>query len=347
MPSLTPRPVVITTGTIVRAVLILLGLFVLWTIADIVLYVFVAMLLAGLIYPWASWAARFKIPRGLAVLAFYIFLFGVLGAAFALLVPAILQEARALLGSYGDSVGTLRDGVNGLRELFERSGFTQRGVSGLGSLSSQIQNIFGGFFGVATAVFGGLAGFLVVLVLSFYIIVEEAAVKNLFRDAIPERYQEFGAHVVWQMIQKLGGWLRGQLLLSLIIGILYFIGFTIIGVPYALLLALLGGLLEFIPYIGPFIAAIPAVFLAFTHSPTLAIMTLALIIVIQQLENNLIVPKIMQKAVGLNPIVSIVAFMIGAKTFGVAGAIFAIPIATAASVAFTEVLRYRREHDHV
>ena len=137
--------------------------------------------------------------------------------------------------------------------------------------------------------------------------------------------------------------MRGQLVLGLVIGVMYFVGFTLIGLPYAFLLAVFGGLLEFIPYVGPFLAAVPVLFLALTDSPWRAAIALIVIVLIQQTENNIIVPKIMQKAVGLNPIVSILAFMIGAKLFGIVGAIFAIPVATAISVVLTEGARFRQE----
>jgi predicted PurR-regulated permease PerM len=191
-------------------------------------------------------------------------------------------------------------------------------------------------------VFNGVAGFLIVLVLAFYIVVEDDAIKTLFVNVIPSEYQSFATQVAVRVIEKLGDWMRGQLLLGLIIGVLYFIGLIAVGVPYPLLLALFGGLVEFIPYIGPFISAIPVVFLAFTVSPMHAGLALIVIVVIQQLENNVIVPKVMQRAVGLNPIVSIIAFMVGAQLFGMIGAIFSIPVATGLSVAISEYHRWER-----
>jgi predicted PurR-regulated permease PerM len=337
-----PQFVAITTGTILRTLLIFVGLGVAWLIRDILLAVFVAILLAGLIYPWADWAAKRRIPRGIAVLVFYLLLLGILATAFALIVPALLSETRTLIARYGggELLNDFQDFLNTVRQLFEQYALRGDWRSVLSGLFRQASATFE----VLSSIFGGIAGFLIVLVLSFYMVVEDSAVRGVFHNLVPERYQKFGSHVIWEMVQKLGGWLRGQLLLGLIIGALYFIGFSIIGVPYALLLALLGGLLEFIPYIGPFIAAVPAVFLAFTDSPWRALMALILILVIQQLENHVLVPKVMQRTVGLNPIISIIAVMVGFKLFHVVGAIFAIPVATAISVALMEVLRYRREH---
>jgi predicted PurR-regulated permease PerM len=212
----------------------------------------------------------------------------------------------------------------------------------LGGLQQYFGQSVQGVLGYLTTLFGGLAGLVVVLVLSFYLIVEESAVKTLFRNLIPNSYQELVSDLIWKVINSLGDWLRGQLILGVIIGAFYFIAFAIIGVPYPILLALFGGLLEFIPYVGPFIAAVPALILAASVSPLVLLLTLVAIVVIQQLENNLVVPKIMQRTVGLNPIISILAVMIGAQTFGVVGALFAIPVATATSVVISELLRRRQ-----
>jgi len=302
-----------------------------------------AVLLAGVMYPFARFAAKHHFPKGLAVILFYLALFGVIGLLLSLLIPVIINESRNFSSTFG-GITWMNDGMNVLKEFSDRHGFSQGLRSSLNGLESQAPSTLRSIVTVVTSIFGGIAGFIIVLVLSFYLIVEDAALRKLFLNIIPLPYQEFVAQAGGGIIDKLGSWLRGQLVLGLIIGIMYFMGFTLIGLPYAILLAVFGGLLEFIPYVGPFIAAVPAVFLAFSDSPLKAGITLIVIVIIQQLENNIIVPKVMQKAVGLNPIVSIVAFMIGAKLFGVVGAIFAIPVATAISVAWSEGARFRREH---
>jgi predicted PurR-regulated permease PerM len=128
---------------------------------------------------------------------------------------------------------------------------------------------------------------------------------------------------------KLGLWLRAQLLLSGIIFLVTWIGLLILGVKYSLVLALIAGITEVIPFIGPIIGAIPAVLLAFLQSPIKALLVLILYLVIQQLEGNILVPKVMQKTVGLNPIVVIVVILLGAKIAGVLGALLSIPVAVA------------------
>jgi len=142
---------------------------------------------------------------------------------------------------------------------------------------------------------------------------------------------------------KIGMWLRGALTLGLIIGVFVYIGLTILGVKYALVLALLAAVLELIPYIGPPIAAIPAIFLAFSQAPIKGFLTLILYVVIQQLENNILVPKVMQKAVGLNPIIGVISLGIGFKIAGILGGILAIPVATAVSVFIIDFIELKKK----
>ncbi|HEU0051019.1 MAG TPA: AI-2E family transporter [Patescibacteria group bacterium] len=338
-----PVRISITTGTILRTIGVLIAVGVIWLIRDIVLYIFTAMLVAGLLYPLARWARAHRIPRGLAVLFAYVVLFGLFVLVFALLIPAVLDQVRMLANAQGGTWQWFSQAADAVRTFLGKYGFTTSLQTGVSSLQSQAQATVSNLFGFLVQIFGGIAGLLIVLVLSFYMIVEDTAIRDMFRSIVPQEYQELVVQVVWQMVDKLGGWLRGELVLSAIIGLMYFIGLEIIGVPYALLLALLGGLTEFIPYIGPFISAIPIVIFAFADSPWRALAAAILVIIIHELESNVLVPKVMQKAVGLNPVVSIVAFLIGAELFGVVGAIFAIPIATAISVAISEVLRFRRD----
>jgi len=342
-----PRSITVTTGTVVKTLAILLACAVLWQIRDILLYVFIALLLAGLIYPAARWSAKRRIPKSLAVIVIYLVLLGVLGLIFTLLIPAIVDQARLLAGTYGDPSDWLSQSVNSVKNTLDNYGFTANLQSGLTDLPAQLQRAMGGFFGALSSVFGGVMGLLIVLVMAFYFVVDDSALRTVFLHLIPPRHQELASRLAVQVVERLGHWLRAQLLLSLIVATVYFIGFSIIGVPYALLIAIISGLLEFIPFLGPITAGLSAVVLAFTVSPWQALATLIFVVVIQQLDYNLLVPRIMRKAVGLNPVVSIMAFIIGLRLFGVAGAIFAIPLATAVSVAVSEIFSARRSERRV
>jgi predicted PurR-regulated permease PerM len=262
MSKQSPQVISITTGTILRTIGVLAALGVVWLIKDIILLLFIAFLLAGVMYPFVRWMAAHRVPKGLSVLLFYFLLLGFLTLSFVLLIPAVAREIGMLTGTYSQSfewLSGVRDGLEGISDKYP---FIHNLQTSLGGLQQYFGQSVQGVLGYLTTLFGGLAGLVVVLVLSFYLIVEESAVKTLFRNLIPNSYQELVSDLIWKVINSLGDWLRGQLILGVIIGAFYFIAFAIIGVPYPILLALFGGLLEFIPYVGPFIAAVPALILA-------------------------------------------------------------------------------------
>lgn len=153
-------------------------------------------------------------------------------------------------------------------------------------------------------------------------------------NLLPEEYREKTRLTIHLVEEKLGAWLRGQIVLSLAIGVITWIVLQAMGIPYAVPLAILAGFLEIIPTLGPIIAAIPAVIVGFAISPVMGIAVLIAYAAIQIAENNILVPKIMQKAVGLNPVVILIAILIGAELLGVVGALLSIPFVSAAIIIY-------------
>jgi len=184
-----------------------------------------------------------------------------------------------------------------------------------------------------------------IFVLSFYFIVEEGSFKKFIRSIVPFRHRPYVEDLVGRMQLQVGKWLRGQLLLGLIVGVVIYVGLSLMGVKYALVLALVAGILEVVPYIGPVISAIPAVLIASAQSPLLALLVVILYFLVQQLENHLLVPKIMQKVVGLNPLVIILVILVAVKLAGVLGAIVAVPAATLISVFLKDMFDERDKKD--
>ena len=180
----------------------------------------------------------------------------------------------------------------------------------------------------ASAIFGGLMGFVLVVVFSFYFAVQETGVDDFLRVVTPLRYQE-RVQNLWKRSQiKIGLWMQGQLALALIIGVLVYLGLTILGVPYALLLGLLAAVFELIPVFGPVLSAIPAAAIALTDGGvTLMFLVIGLFAVIQQFENHLIYPLVVTKVVGVPPLLVILALLVGAKLAGFLGIILSVPAA--------------------
>jgi predicted PurR-regulated permease PerM len=339
------RNVTIKTSTILKIFGLMAVLWFAWSIRDILALVAGALFLAAVIHPIARWGAARRIPKGVTVLLVYACMFGLFALSFALIIPTILQQMNGLSHTVGSSISTISSGVQSVRAFTEQYGLADNLTAGVASLQDRLSETVSRFVAALGNLFGGLAQLVIVLVMAFYMVVQDREAIRMFRNFVPESYQETIANILIQVEEKIGRWLTGQLLLSLVIGVLYYIGLLVLGVDGALSLALFAAFTEFIPYLGPILGGIPVVIVAFSVSPIKAFFALLLVIIIQQLENQVIVPHVMRKALGLNPLASIIAVLVGAKLFGVAGALIAIPLATAASVVLTELYRLYHERN--
>jgi len=336
-----PININISTVTIIKIILIFLLLYFLYLVKDILAILFVALIFASAVDPWVDWLQRKKIPRAVSVLFIYLILFAVVSSVIYLIIPPIAQEISELSINFPRYFDKIISTFSALKDYSARHGVLDNIKDSLGAISTNLQVAAGGIFSTVSGIFGSIVSFFLVLVMTFYMIVEENAIKKLVWSIAPAKHKPYIMQLINRMQKKIGLWLRGQLVLSLVIFILTYLGLLILGVKYALVLALIAGLTEFVPYLGPLLGSIPAIFLALTQSPMLALFVIALYYIIQLVENNILVPKIMQKAVGLNPIVSIAVLLIGFKVAGVIGAILSIPVATAISVFIKDIFDSR------
>jgi predicted PurR-regulated permease PerM len=318
----------ISTGTFLKAVLTGLAIWFLWYIREVVAIFFVSLLLAALIDPFADWFSKRNIPRGLSVLIVYTVLLTLVVLVVVGIIPIIADQFAQLISNLSNFSDRITDTLARVQSFSARHGLSENISSSLTAFEQGINQSANSLLTTVKGFFGGIATLFIVLVLTFYMVTEGEKMNKYFKSLAPVEYQPFIAEILNKMQIKIGAWLRGQLLLGFVIGVVTFIGLSILGVRYALLLAIIAGLFELIPYIGPIFSAIPAVIIALAQTPWLAIAVVILYLIIQQMENNFLVPKIMQKVTGLNPIISIIAFLIGLKVGGIVGAIFAIPLAT-------------------
>ena len=337
------RNISISTGSIIKVVLVFLALYFCFLIRDILAILFVSLILASAFDPWVDFMSYKKIPRGVGLLLIYLVMFGILAFALYLLVPPIVTQISEISNSFPTYYEKVTTGFSSIKTYsLEHGLITSESFSNFFKTAAPSAE---GFINWLFNIFGGIISFFVILVITFYLTVEETAIKRCLRFVAPDKYQPFLFQLMNKIQKKIGSWLQGQLILCLIIGVMSYIGLLILGVKYALILALVAAISELIPYVGPVIGAIPAVFLAFAQSPVKAILVIALYFVVQQLENHILVPKVMQKAVGLNPIISISSLLIGAKIGGVPGALLAIPVATAIGIIVREFFRERKERE--
>lgn len=339
-----PKPTLVTisTGTIIRLLFVVLGLWFIYLVRDVVAILFVSLIFASALDRWVDWLQRRHIPRPLGILLIYIAILSVFSLVISSLVPPLITEIRGVAVDFPVYWERLTDSVLRLRSLSDTPAFLSGFQQVIDSLESSLAQTGQGVFSSLFSLFGGLLSFIFVLVMTFYMTVSESAMKSALRSLLPDRYQPYITHLLSRMQEKIGTWLQAQLILSVVIASLVYLGLTIIGVKYALILAILAGLLEFIPYVGPIISAIPAIFFGFTQSPLTALLVLIMYVVMQQMENHFIVPAVMRRAIGVHPILSITAMLTGAKLFGFVGILLAIPVVTAISVWVGDVVEERK-----
>jgi predicted PurR-regulated permease PerM len=332
----------VSSETVVRIVFIL-GLFALaWFLRDILVVVLTAVILASAIEPLVRFFAQRNIPRLLALVLIYTSGGASLLCLVYFFVPAILadvsQMARAL-PTYIDISSLwnpLASGVDGdaVRTVTPATGI-ERGLSDganvVDLLKSGIEQ--GGIIQSASAFFGGFLSFVLIVVLSFYLSAQERGVEHFLRLISPAKSRGYIVDL-WKRSQaKIGLWFQGQVLLGVLVGVLTFLGLTIMGVPSALFLAVLIMIFELIPVFGPILAAVPAVAVAFTDGIRVADpgLTAALIVgvfyfIIQQFESHLIYPLVVRKVIGIPPVLVILALVIGAKMAGFLGILLSVPV---------------------
>lgn len=348
------RPVYINinTLTIIKIILVFILFYFLFLVKDILVVLFISLILTSAIDPWVDYMQKKKIPRAVGVLFIYLSVFLLIAISLSLIIPPISKQVNELIINFPQIFEKIISGVSTFKEYSLKYGVLDNVKEYFNSLSSSLQGAAGGIFSTVSGIFGGIFTAFLVMVITFYMVVEENAVKKIVWSLAPEKHQVHTMRLINKMQKMIGLWLRGQLILSLIIFVLIYVGLSALGlflgqkIEYALVLALIAGLTEFVPYLGPIFAAVPAIFLAFTQSPLLAVSVGVLYYVIQLVENNLIVPSLMKKVVGLNPVVSIAVLLIGFKLAGIPGAVLSIPVTTAISVLIKDLFEQKVEKDN-
>src|SRR3989344_5472884 len=330
------RPIMITftTGAIIRVLLFILLLEALYLLSDLVLIILTAFVIASAIEPAAKRLSRYHIARVPAVLIVFLFvLVGIVGL-FYLVVPFILSESSALLAmlpNYVQSVqqtGQLTPGdAASLSHQISQALPLKEFID---SAKQAVAGISGGFWDIVGNVFGGIFSFILILVLSFYLAIEEHGVESFIRVITPGKHHNYAVGLWHRSQKKIGQWMQGQLLLGAIMGVLVFLLLSITGMKYAFLLAVFVAVLDIIPIFGPIIAAVPAVLLGFVQGgPGLGILVAGAYVLIQQFENHLIYPLVVKKIIGISPVLVIIALLVGGKIAGFLGVLIAVPVAAA------------------
>jgi len=319
----------ISIGAILKIAVVAIVLALLYLALEVLIILFLAVIIASAVSLLAGALERYRIPRLFGVLLIYLGAIGVFGSVLYFIIPPIVEEIKQLAVVLPDYYETIT------RQIFKTTtgispDYAKDAQNMLLNLGDKIKEFTSGIFNIASAVFGSAVSFVAIIVISFYLSIQKKGVEDFLRLIIPQDQEEYVIDVWTRVEKKLGRWLQGQIILALIMGVMVFVGLTLIGVPYALLLGVIAGLLEIVPIAGPILSALVGVSMAVLISPFLALLTLIFYIIVQQVENHILVPILMKKATGLNPVVVIVALLAGAKLGGVLGMLISVPLATIA-----------------
>lgn len=304
-------------------------LWVLFHILDIILLFFVAFILMSALTPLVERLRRWRVPKIIAVLLVFFLTMGtIIGLLTAGLSP-LVSQTNNLIQRLGETVNLLLQA-----NIIDQTVIQQEASK----FSAQVVTF-------TVDLFKNLISWVSVLVVTIYMLFDREKMEDFATSFFGGRQEQI-RKLLQKIEDKLGAWLRGQAVLSAVVGLLVYIGLALLGVEFALPLAIIAGLLEVVPVIGPIIAAIPAVLIGFTVSPLFAALIAGLYLAVQQLENHIIVPQVMKRAVGLNPLLVILAVSVGGRLLGITGALLAVPIAVVIQLILQEGLNINSEPEN-
>jgi predicted PurR-regulated permease PerM len=324
----------ITTGTMLRGAMILLGVFLIWYLSDVLLVILTAIVIASFVESAVPYFKKWKVGRVVGVAILYIISVLMLATLFYLFAPLLITE----VSNFAGMIAAYLPGVEFL-DYFTSKEFSGAKdiVAGLennlsvGELldvsEAFVKNLSGGFINILSVAFGSIFNFILIIVISFYLSIQEKGIENFLRIVLPNQYENYAIDLWQRTRRKISFWIKGQMLLALMVGVLTYLVLALLGVEYALILAIIAGIMELIPY-GVLIAIVPAVMLSYAaNGISQALVVTGAYLIIHQFEAFLLAPLLIGKTVGLSPLVVILSVMIGFELAGVWGIVLGIPVA--------------------
>ena len=328
----------VSTRTMLKIVFIVLSLWFLYLLKDIVLLLFITIIISSAIDPIVDYFENKKIPRIVGVSSIYFLLLVIIVLVISCLVPPVTHQFNDFSQNFPQYYQKMQNSFSSMAGFLKDNNInvdTKNYLKGANSWFSQApKNIFSTTVGV----FSSLVSIVSVLAMAFYMTLVKDGMKNFVAMMTPKKYQAYAIDLTIRIKHQIGRWMQGQLFLILIVFILDYIGLSLVGIPYALILAVAAGFLEVVPYVGPVLASVPGVILGFLISPAKGLFAFLVYFVVQQAEGHIIVPLTMKKAVGLNPVAVILVLLAGVKLGGILGAIIAVPVATAVGLFIKDLL---------
>ncbi|MDE2030869.1 MAG: AI-2E family transporter [Patescibacteria group bacterium] len=326
--------VTISTGTLLKILIIGTLVFALIKLINIVLIVLTAIVIASFIESAVNKLKRYIKNRTLSVFLIYIVTISIFVWLFSVFIPVFIQEMSLLVSALGQYIpdnsilNTFQaNTISGAKGVVTTISHNASLVDVIKSTQNLVSTLSGGFFDIFGQAFGGALNLILIMIISFYLSIKEKGIENFLRIITPNDSENYIIGLWQRTERKIGLWIQGQVLLGLIIGVLTYLGLTLLGVQYSFVLALITAVFELIPF-GIFISVIPAVLFSYLGGGvSLSLMTFGLYFILHQFENYLIYPLIIKKVIGIPPLVVILSILIGADLAGLWGVILAIPMA--------------------
>ena len=324
----------ISTNTLVKIVLLGALIFALIKLSNLVLIILIAIVVASFVESAVKKLKPYIKSRSVAVFLIYIFTIGIIVGLSSIFMPVFINEMSALVASLSQYIpnssllnGFQPDTITGAKDVVSTISRNASIGDVVKTTKALISSMSGGFMDIFGGAFGGLVNFFFVTIISFYLSITEKGIENFLRIITPIDSEEYIIDL-WQRTEhKIGRWVQGQMLLGLIIGVLAYLGLTILGVKYSLVLAILTAFCELVP-LGIFLAVIPVTLFGYLDGGvTMALLSFGLYFILHQFENYLIYPLIIKKVIGISPLVVILSIIIGFELAGFMGVILAIPTA--------------------
>lgn len=318
-------------------------LWLLYAVREVLLPFGAALFLVYLTEPLIARMEQRQVPRVVAILAVYAVLFGLLWVAAVYLWPILMTEAERALATFPARLGELRALAERLAALGRRRRLPAIWAAMLTTLAGEMQQAVAelGRRAVATtfSLFSRVVLLLLAPVISFYVSRDLPALRRDLPKLFPPSGRGEASQLLREVNAVLGGYVRGQIVISSFVGLSVWIGLAFLGISYAALIGFIAGLFDIIPYFGPLIGAIPAVALALSQSAWTAVSVVLLFLVIHQFEGLILVPRVMGSRVGLHPVVVIFVLLAGGSLFGLGGMLLGVPVAAVARVVIQFFLR--------
>lgn len=321
----------ISPKTVIFTVLFLLGLWFVWIMRDLIFSFIFAFIIMSALNPPVTWLEKYKIPRALSALIIFAIIIALFSWMFSFILPPIIYETTGLAKS-----------LPGYVSKINIYGFP----IDTNYLSRTALDLSSNAFQIAGVVFSNIAFVITTLFFSYYFLIEEKFMKKFLIRFVKHEDAIRVSSIFEKAEVRMREWIWGEVILMFTIGLLTYIGLVLIGARYPLPMAVLAGLLEVVPMIGPIIAAIPAVLIAGIYSLWGGVTVAALYFIIQQVENQIVVPVVMKRATGLNPIITLAALIIGGNIGGVLGMLLSVPVALFVETLSIEIMAARKGEEN-